>query len=229
MSISIIIPALNEEECIEPLVNKLWSKSTAAVKEIIVVDGGSKDETVNKAHKAGATVIKSDPGRAVQMNKGAEKATSNIYYFLHADTMPPHNFDVIIEKSIHSGTDAGCFRLQFDNNHLLLRFYAWCTRFSFDAFRFGDQSLYVTGELFDKLGGFDESLTIMEDFNMIKRIKRNHTFKLESDSVITSARRYEKHGVLQLQLIFILIFTLYRLGIPQKTLLKIYESLNGKK
>lgn len=229
MSISIIIPTLNEGKRINPLVNELWSLSSEAVKEIIVVDGGSDDNTVKKAREAGAKVIHSAPGRAIQMNKGGEEATADIYYFLHADTVPPENFDNTIEQSIQSGADAGCFRLQFDNDHILLRFYAWCTRFSFDAFRFGDQSLYITGELFSRLDGFDESLTLMEDFNMIRRIKQNHTFKLESSSVVTSARRYEKHGIVFLQLTFVLIFTLYRLGASQNTLLKIYESLNGKK
>jgi len=229
MSISIIIPTLNEEDNIEPLINRLRNCSTPAVKEIIVVDGGSEDKTVPKARKAGAKVIHSDPGRAVQMNKGAEEATASIYYFLHADTMPPKGFDKTIEKSVQEGAGAGCFRLQFDNNHVMLRFYAWCTRFSFDAFRFGDQSLYISKELFVELDGFDESLTIMEDFEIIKRIKQKSTFKLETSSVVTSARRYEKHGVILLQLTFVLIFTLYRLGVSQKTLLKIYESLNGKK
>ena len=225
-TISIIIPVLNEEEIIAHLVRYLLKVDTNHIKEVIVVDGGSDDRSVSEASKAGAIVIEANQtGRAIQMNKGAQKATGDILYFLHADTYPPNNFCLAITNAVQKGYDAGCFRLSFDQNHPLLDFYAWCTRFRFDAFRFGDQSLFVKRDTFQTLGGFDARMDIMEDFEIIKRLKQHYSFILLPQAVTTSARRYQNNGVIKLQLIFIVIFSLYNLGASQSLLKKIYRWL----
>lgn len=226
--ISIIIPTLNEEDQIVNLLNALKEKESADgyIHEIIVADGGSSDGTAGLAKHAGARVIQcSDKGRAKQMNQGADEASGEILYFLHADTFPPKTFDRSIVKAIKSGAGAGCFQLRFSNKHPLLRFYGWCTRFRSTLVRFGDQSLFVKKEIFSQLGGFDERLVVMEDQKIVGNLKNRTSFKLLDRAVTTSARTYEKNGVIRLQFIFTMIVILYYCGAKQDTLVHLYNSL----
>lgn len=226
--ITVIIPALNEEARIGAVVEAVKSrKSTDAnIHEIIVADGGSSDETSREAMAAGASVICCRrKGRAVQMNEGAKYATGNVLYFLHADTTPPKNFDRSIERAIEDGAGAGCFQLKFSNNHPLLRFYGWCTRFRTTLVRFGDQSLFVTVDNFREVGGFDEDLIVMEDQKIVGKLKEITSFYLIDKAVKTSARKYEKNGVIRLQFIFGMIVILYYCGAKQDTLVHLYNSL----
>ena len=226
MKISVIIPAYNEEQNIVRTVESVEKRAGQFVEEVIVVDGGSKDETVRQAKKTSATVISSpQKGRAAQMNYGAAKAKAELLYFLHADTIPPELFDKKIVDAAVNGYKAGCFRLSFDSEHFLLKFYAWCTRFDIDAFRFGDQSLFVQSELFNSINGFKEDHIVMEDQEIIKRLKKQSSFKVLKESVTTSSRKYNKNGVIKLQLIFTLIFMLYKAGVSQSKLVLIYKKL----
>ncbi len=226
MKISVIIPAYNEEERIVRTIESVFNRERGGVEEVIVVDGGSTDSTVEKAQTTDVRIFSStQKGRAVQMNYGAQKSKAGILYFLHADTIPPENFDKKIIESVSKGDEAGCFRLSFDRNHFLLNLYARCTRFNVDAFRFGDQSLFIKKELFDSIGGYREDHIVMEDQEMVKRIKKEASFSILTDEVITSSRKYLENGVLKLQLIFTLIFTLYKVGVSQSKLVLIYKKL----
>ncbi|MEX0773944.1 MAG: TIGR04283 family arsenosugar biosynthesis glycosyltransferase [Balneolales bacterium] len=223
--ISIIIPTFQEEGNIGRLISYLKKEAAhQAILEIIVVDGKSSDNTVEEARAAGArAILAAKKGRASQMNEGAGQAKGNILYFLHADTRPPLNFaDDLVRASIR-GRQAGCFRLSFDDRHFLLSLYSWFTRFNIKAFRFGDQSQFITKELFDKIGGFDESLTVMEDNEIIGRIINHCSYTLIPKYVKTSAKKYRDNGIVRLQLIFIVIFTLYNLGVSQDNLVRIYK------
>lgn len=229
--ISIIIPVLNEEKIIGSLIGELKSRESGFVEEIIVVDGGSTDRTVEEAKKSGVTVIRTEErGRARQMNTGARQAQGAILYFLHADSRPPEQFDRKIKETVvDKGYDAGCFRLQFDDDHPLLTFYAWFTKFDLNLFRFGDQSLFIGKKLFDKIGGYAEELVVMEDNEIVRRIKQLGTFKVLPSSVVTSARKYKDNGVLKLQLIFTVIYVLFYLGFSQEFLVDFYRrSVNSK-
>lgn len=223
--ITVIIPTYNEQDFIADLVQYLESDpSSDYLAEIIVVDGGSEDDTQSEAEQAGATVIPSKlKSKALQMNLGAVHAQSEILYFLHADTFPPKGFAKTIMSSISSGVIAGCFRLKFDLSHWFLNFNCWFTRFNLNVFRFGDQSLYVNASAFHRISGFDPKRILLEDQEIIKRLQRVGEFKVLDQAVVTSARQYRKNGIFRLQVIYYILYTLYRLGASQSFLWRRYR------
>lgn len=195
-------------------------------KEVIVADGNSTDSTVKRALEAGATVLNcSIRSRSIQMNNGAAAATGDIFYFLHADSIPPENFAKDILNAVESGYNSGCYRLLFDHDHWFLKFNCWFTRFNINLIRFGDQSLFVTNVVFEKTGGFNENLLIMEGQEIIMRIKAHSRFKVFDKAIVTSARKYLINGVYRLQGIFTFLYILYFLGFSQETLVKMYKGL----
>jgi len=220
--ISVIIPTFNEEKSIASLIKYLTIYGKKAI-EIIIADGGSTDSTIEIAKKTSATIIHApEKGRAKQMNVGAEHATFEILYFLHADTYPPKSFHDDIIEAVGKEFKSGCYRLAFDNNHPMLSFYAWFTRFDIDIFRFGDQSLFVTKEIFEQVNRFDESLMVMEDQEIVRSIKKRTKFHIFKKSVTTSARTYERIGFLKLQFIFTLLLLMYYLKIDQHKIVRYY-------
>ncbi|MGH7240365.1 MAG: TIGR04283 family arsenosugar biosynthesis glycosyltransferase [Candidatus Saccharimonadales bacterium] len=225
--ISVIIPVYNEADRIHATIQRLRrSDESRLVTEIIVVDGGSSDDTVSVAESAGAKVVNCpDKGRAVQMNCGASYAKEKILYFLHADTFPPPNFSDYILDALKEGAYSGCFRLAFDYNHWFLKICSGFTKFDINAVRFGDQSLFVAGNAFQASGGFREDLLMMEDQEIIHRIKQYGRFKVMNAAVTTSARKYLDNGIFRMQAIFCCIWLLYYLGFSQKYLLKVHQKL----
>ena len=226
--ISIIIPTFNEENHIAATIHYLRQcRNQELLTEIIIVDGGSTDQTVKEAEKAGAgrVIVSAKKGRAVQMNFGASHAKGDIFYFLHADTLPPVGFSSDIAKAVKSGFQAGCFRLSFDHKHWFLKANCWFTRFDVDAFRFGDSSLFVSRELFIRAGGFSEKHLLLEDQEIIWRLKRFCHFVIIQKPVITSARKYLQTGIYKTQGIYFLIYLMYRLGVKQQKLGSTYEKL----
>jgi GT2 family glycosyltransferase len=115
--------------------------------------------------------------------------------------------------------------LAFDHDHWFLKANCWFTRFDVNAVRFGDQSLFVTKEIFKKCGGFKEDLIMMEDQEVIHRIKKHGKFEVMNDAVITSARKYLDNGIFRMQSIFYRIWAMYYLGYSQEQLLKLHRKL----
>ncbi|MET3114198.1 rSAM/selenodomain-associated transferase 2 [Pedobacter sp. CG_S7] len=226
--ISIIIPVYNEADVISKNISNTRKACATDLVEIIVVDGGSSDETVAVAQRAGVILVKSEKGRAKQMNHGATVAKGEILYFLHADSIPPLQFDLSIWNAYQKGAQSGCFRLAFDYEHWFLKANSWFTRFDVNAFRFGDQSLFVSKKVFHKSGGFRTDLMIMEDQEIIHRIKQCGKFVVINDYVTTSARKYLVNGIYSMQGIFFRIWALYYLGYSQGKLLKLYKKLIRK-
>lgn len=225
--ISIIIPMLNEAERIGKLLQHLIENAKQKNQlELIVVDGGSTDnsvEIVKTFTQTNIKLINSSKGRAKQMNIGAKAATGTILYFLHADSFPPKHFDQFIFNEIQKDNHAGCFRLKFDSNHWWLRLAGWFTKFNLKACRGGDQSLFVTKALFDKIGGFDESYIIYEDNIFISQLYDCNQFTVINTPIITSSRLYKKHGVFKLQYHFWMIYLKKWLGASAIDLHKYYK------
>ncbi|MEN3323065.1 TIGR04283 family arsenosugar biosynthesis glycosyltransferase [Mariniflexile soesokkakense] len=225
--ISIIIPILNEAENIKNLLNYLLENSSKKnISEIIIVDGGSTDGSIEiiKSFMSGRaqsrptndlttpleetkiTILNSKKGRAKQMNLGAKHATGNILYFLHADSFPPKNFNQLIIDEVKKGNYAGCFRMQFNCNHWWLKLASWFTQFNWRACRGGDQSQFITKFLFQEIGGFDENYTIYEDNILIDALYKRKQFVVINKKLKTSARLYYKHGVFKVQYHFYIIY-----------------------
>ena len=223
--ISIIIPTYNEADQIEQTISKIHAANGAHEIEIIVADGGSTDETVPIALRSNAITIVSNKGRAAQMNKATCVAKGDVLYFLHADSIPPKNFTSSILNAVTKNCSSGCFRLSFDHSHWFLKANCWFTRFDVNAVRFGDQSLFVTKDVFQKIGGFNERLLMMEDQEIIHRLKKHTRFKVLKDVVTTSARKYLHNGVYRMQGIFYRIWAMYYLGYSQERMLKVHRRL----
>jgi rSAM/selenodomain-associated transferase 2 len=225
MKVSIIIPVLNEENFISKLLDYLLEiQNPEFTNEIIVVDCGSEDNTLKILENfPEIKVFNSTKGRAKQMNFGAKNANSEILYFLHCDTFPPKNFDSEIVNQIQNGKFSGCFKMKFDNNHIVLKVSEWFTQFNFQAFRGGDQSLFVEKQLFEKLNGFNENLIIYEDNELIARLYQNSQFTVIQKNVTTSARKYLKNGIWKLQFHFLIIHIKYWLGSSQENLVDYYQ------
>lgn len=223
-SISIVIPVLNEEAHIKGLLGYLTDKGDKKnIGEILVVDGGSTDNTVKVATDAGVTVLHTEKGRAKQMNYGARYAKGDILYFLHVDTVPPKNFDGFILDALSDGFAAGCFRLQFDSANKFLKFFAWLSRINHKVCRGGDQSLYVTKKLFERTKGFNEEYIIYEDTEFIGRLYKITDFKVLPQKVITSARKYEQKGTIKLQYHFGVIHLKNLFGAGPEQLYRYYK------
>lgn len=227
--ISIIIPTYNEAEQIKKTITHICNSTDAPqINEILIADGGSTDDTCNQAMQAGAKIIASQKGRAAQMNAGAASATSPVLYFLHADSIPPIGFSKDILRSVNNGYSIGCYRLLFNYDHWFLKANCWFTQFNVNAVRFGDQSLFVTKDVFKQSGGFNENLLMMEDQEIIHRLKKHGRFKVMNGAVKTSARKYLDNGIYRMQAIFFCIWLLYYLGYSQEQLLKLHRKLIRK-
>ena len=230
--ISIIIPILNEATTIVSLLKHVLKSVKYQQHEILLIDGGSTDHTVeivsefianfyaqhhsstkrcvdhlfeNETSNLHIQLFSSEKGRAKQMNFGAQKATGTILYFLHADTIPPTHFDDYILTEVHEGNQAGCFRLKFDYPHPVLLVSQFFTRFNKSWCRGGDQSLFVLKSLFNELEGYDEAYAIYEDCEFINRLYEEDKFTVIPKSVKTSARKYKVNGTWKLQYHFAMI------------------------
>lgn len=211
--ISIIIPVLNEENSITELLKHLQNNAVnASSMEIIVVDGGSKDATVQNVknftsnYKTSIKIVHSEMGRGTQLHNGSKEATQDILYFLHADSYPPKNYDQLIIEAVRKGRPAGCFRMKFMSWHPWLIIIGWFTRFSWKASRGGDQSQYITRELYDEIGGYNTQIPIYEDYDLIARLYDRNQYYVIPKWLKTSARRYHEKGVLRLQWFYITIY-----------------------
>ncbi len=227
IGISIIIPVVDEVDFIGRTVKQFTDHPHSDQLEVIVVDGGSIDETKEVAMRHGATVLQSAKRcRANQMNLGASRARHSILYFVHADVQVPKSFYEDIVSSIHKNLSCGCYRSGYDRYPGLMRLNAFLTRFNILSFRGGDQSLFVTKELFQKLNGFDEYFTIMEDYDFIQRIwSAKIPFDLIQKDVIICTRKYENNSWLRVQIANAVAMSMFKRGKNPEEIKRAYKKL----
>jgi rSAM/selenodomain-associated transferase 2 len=226
MKLSVIIPTLNEAENIKELIPLLQKYGGDFIAEIIVVDGGSRDNTCDIAEVLGAKVLKTEvKSRAVQLNLGASKATANTLYFVHADTRPLNSFAEDLQVAMIKGYKAGCFRYKFDSETFLLKLNSWFTRFNGLFSGGGDQTLFITRDFFNTLGGYDANFCLMEDFELVKRIKKRTKFYIIPKTMTVSARKYRENSWLRVQLANLYVFMLFHFGVAPEKLKKSYSIL----
>lgn len=226
MTISIIIPALNEAASIGHLISFLQEHSYGHLKEIIVSDGGSQDDTLLIAEKAGAIIVHSPKkGRAAQMNYGAAKATADILYFIHADSFPPITYTKDILEATGNGYSSGRYNTKFDSRKFILKINAFFTRFDWFICYGGDQTFFITRDLFNSIGGYNDCMMIMEDFEMTKRARQAGKYKIFSKPALISARKYDTNTWLTVQLANRKIVLMYRQGASQEEMVKKYKEL----
>jgi len=224
--ISIIIPAINEANNI---VKTIESIGPGDKKEIIVVDGGSIDDTVSIAISLGARVITGKPPRSRQMNQGADQATGEVLVFLHADTRLPEKFENVIFNSFKQPKMvAGAFELRMDSPtpglRLIERLANWRSRYL--KMPYGDQAIFLSSKLFHELGGFLD-IPIMEDFELIRRLQKKGTIILLPIPVFTSARRWQNFGIVKTTLINQLVIAAYVMGIAPEVIARWYNRSKG--
>jgi rSAM/selenodomain-associated transferase 2 len=195
--LSLILPVLDEAATLPVQLARLQDLRRRGA-EVLVVDGGSADATPVLARPLVDRLITAPRGRAAQMNAGAGAARGQVLLFLHADTTLPPAADALIDAAIAAGAAWGRFDVRIDAHHPLLRLVErmmnWRSRLS--GIATGDQAIFVRHDIFTRLGGFPE-LPLMEDIAFSKLLKRIARPACLRAQVLTSGRRWEKHGVLR--------------------------------
>lgn len=220
--ISVIIPTYNESKTIGGTIKHLrrWDN----ILEIIVVDGGSNDGTVDLI-KPGVKLIQAPRGRAGQMNAGARLASGEVLLFLHSDTRLPRAFPQQLESALsHSGVVGGAFKMRIDHPGLFFYLASLGSnlRAVLTGIYFGDQAIFVRRNVFCQIGGFPP-IALMEDWELSLGMRRVGKTMLLPGPVTTSARRWLKHGKWRTAWLMHKIKTLYLLGASPEDLKKMYS------
>ena len=215
--ISVVIPALNEEAHVADAVRSV--RNDAAV---IVVDGGSSDATCPVAASAGATVISSERGRGMQLDTGARTARGEWLVFLHADTRLETGWAAAL-RSLPSAVVGGAFRFALDQPRRAYRWLEAGVALRCRLFRlpYGDQGLFVRRDVYAAIGGF-RPLPLMEDVDFVRRLRRAGPLAFPAARAFTSARRFERHGMLATSLRNLWLLALYTAGRAPSRLARLY-------
>jgi len=224
--VSIVVPALNEEGNVGAALESVRSASDA---EVIVVDGGSEDRTVEEARAHGAKVLICAAGKAQQMNAGAAEATGQALLFLHADTRLPADWEQHVRRALSApGAVAGAFQLGIDSTAQGMRFIenAVNLRSVWLQMPYGDQAIFIKTKLFREMGGFPD-MPIMEDFELMRRVRRRGRVIIVPASVATSPRRWRTLGRWRAAAINKAIILGYYLGISPSRLARWYDPNAG--
>jgi len=221
--LSVIIPALNEAAAITATLEAL-QPLRARGHEVIVVDGGSLDPTVDLSRPLADRVISAGAGRATQMRAGAAVATGSVLWFLHADTIAPRDADRLIMEALqYQQTGWGRFDVQLSQTRLLLRCVAWLMnlRSRVSGIATGDQGLFVSVRSYDDVGGFPE-IPLMEDVALSRALRRHGRPARIRQPLVSSPRRWIEHGVLRTILRMWALRLAYFLGVDPERLAAYY-------
>jgi len=228
-SIAVILPVLNEAVALPAQLAALRADGFA---EIIVVDGGSTDGSVDVVQAAMATrgtpvrLIRAERGRARQMNAGAAKSRASTLLFLHADTRLPADAAKEICSVLQRGAVWGCFEVRLDSPRPLLRLVAWFMnrRSALTGICTGDQAIFIRRDAFVRLGGY-APIPLMEDIELSRRLKRHSRPARIRTPVVASARRWEKGGVIRTVLLMWRLRLFYWLGASPERLARQYAAV----
>lgn len=217
---SVIIPTLNEEEYLPSVLEHL--KNIDEDFEIIVADGGSRDDTLNTAEDFNVKICKGEKGKGLQLNNGAKCSSGKVLIFLHADTFLPDNaFNLINEYMFIKKVNIATFKMKFDIENYLMKVYSWFTKFDSIFTTYGDQVIVIQRDFFNELNGFP-NITIFEDVELCRKARsKTKIYKLPA-FVTTSARRYIRKGILKTQLLNGLYVMEYLIGISPEKIYKKY-------
>lgn len=194
LRVSVIIPTFNEQQNVRGAIE---SAIAAGADEVIVVDGGSTDRTIEVAEQF-ALVLSSEPGRAIQQNAGSHKSTGDVLLFLHADCRLAGNTIEAVRASMATSDDsvAGCFRQQIDEPGIKYRLVAAGNDLRVRALKwaYGDQGIFVRADVFRSVGGFP-AVVFLEDLLLMKQLKRKGRIRLLNETIVVSARRWKRRGL----------------------------------
>ena len=226
MEISVIVPVLNEELSIVKTLNAL--AGLQSISEVIVVDGGSTDRTCEiVANFQKITNLKlvqmNETGRGRQLHEGTKHARHEIFWFVHADTIPAPNSDVQIKKYLEASDVAGGnFQIVFDGEGRWAKLLTWLYPYlRIIGLVYGDSAIFVRRKIYEKIGGFRD-FSIFEDVDFFRRANKNGRFVTIKPPVTTSSRRFEKRNFGWVFMSWMILQGLYWIGIPARFLAKYY-------
>lgn len=222
MFISIIIPTLNEEDVIQTLLQQLQTYRQQG-HEVIVVDGGSHDNTRSVADSLSDKVISSEAGRALQMNNGATQSRHEILWFLHADTLIPENAIEQIQQALNK-SDWGRFNVKLSGSHILFRIIETMmnVRSCVSGIATGDQGIFVKRKVFGQVNEYS-NIPLMEDVDLSRKLKKLSKPVCLKYTLITSSRRWEKNGISSTILLMWKLRFLYWVGVSPEHLARQYR------
>lgn len=221
LQISLVIPVLNEAEHLAPRLKTLQGLRNHC--QILLVDGGSHDNSPTIAEPLVDKVIRSSPGRARQMNIGARQADAEVLLFLHADTQLPENAVSLISQAVAAGYQWGRFDVRFDCPKPIFKLIACMMnqRSRLTGIATGDQCLFMTQQAFEAVGGFPQ-IALMEDIAICSRLKKLGKPCCLRAKVVTSARRWQQYGIFKTILLMWRLRLAYFLGTDPNDLAKRY-------
>lgn len=222
MRLAVIIPALDEEACLDRNLPQVAGLGD----ELVVSDGGSADATVAVARRHGARVVEGGRGRGPQLNRGAAASEAEILLFLHADTLPPPGAAEAIRRAVAGGAEGGGFRLRFAGEEVWTRIGSRLVdlRTRLTRLPLGDQGHFVTRAVFEELGGYRD-WPILEDLDFARRLRRRGRLVILPLAMRTSFRRYRERGIARTVAVNWLIWLLYALGVAPRRLARLYRDV----
>ena len=217
-ALCIVIPVLDEAPTLAARLQALQGLRQRGAR-VVVVDGGSQDDTLAIASAHADLALLAPRGRASQMNAGAAAFPADVWLFLHADTTLPDNADALVRQATSGRSGWGRFDVRIDSPRPLLRLVSTMMnlRSRWTGITTGDQALFVRHDLFAQIGGFPD-LPLMEDIAISRRLKRHGRPACLTACVTTSARRWERHGVWRTILLMWRLRAAYFLGADPKAL-----------
>jgi rSAM/selenodomain-associated transferase 2 len=221
--VSVIVPVLNEAGVVGRSLRLLRERAPGA--EILVVDGGSTDETVQLAESSCDRVLEAARGRAAQLNAGARAARGDVFWFLHVDSeVPPDCLDEIARLLADENVAGGFFRIRLPRAGLGYRLTDGFAHYAglLLGMRCGDHGMFCRREIFERLGGFPD-VPLMEDVAFFRKLRRSGCVRFSNKRIVASPRRYEQIGPIRLSLSYGLLALLYLLGVPMASLVRIYR------